>query len=357
MIKLLLILCNCVACQYRYAETSERYADFVWTASARRTALLAALAYAYGEPVLLVGETGVGKTTICQILAEMNAKRLNIVNCHMHTEAADFLGSMRPVRTAAAPPVTTGAESDAEAPRREKQLFEWRDGPLVDALKHGMDFLIDEISLADDSVLERLNSLLEEERTLLLAENIGSGGGGASTSDGSIKAHAAFRLVATMNPSGDFGKKELSAALRNRFTEIWCTQGGNGSDERRLICSHRLTIVDQRAKPVCVDTIDAFARWLPTQTFATNKHNTLSIRDLIAWIEFINVASSGHGQQQQQQQQGEQISDVRVHMHPIQALVHGACLVFVDSLSDESRRGACMRFLFDQIDASVKITG
>lgn len=24
-----------------------------------------------------------------------------------------------------------------------------------------------------------------------------------------------------MNPSGDFGKRELSPALRNRFTEIW----------------------------------------------------------------------------------------------------------------------------------------
>eukprot|EP00976_Prorocentrum_cordatum_P110011 1195120-Prorocentrum_minimum.AAC.4 len=27
--------------------------------------------------------------------------------------------------------------------------------------------------------------------------------------------------MATMNPGGDFGKKELSPALRNRFTEIW----------------------------------------------------------------------------------------------------------------------------------------
>ncbi len=25
-----------------------------------------------------------------------------------------------------------------------------------------------------------------------------------------------------MNPSGDHGKRELSPALRNRFTEIWC---------------------------------------------------------------------------------------------------------------------------------------
>lgn len=26
-----------------------------------------------------------------------------------------------------------------------------------------------------------------------------------------------------MNPSGDHGKRELSPALRNRFTEIWVT--------------------------------------------------------------------------------------------------------------------------------------
>lgn len=36
-----------------------------------------------------------------------------------------------------------------------------------------------------------------------------------------ITAHPNFFLLATMNPGGDFGKKELSPALRNRFTEIW----------------------------------------------------------------------------------------------------------------------------------------
>ncbi len=289
-----------------------------------------------------MGETGVGKTTICQILAEMNHKSLNIVNCHMHTEAADFLGSMRPVRATSATDSTT------------KQLFEWRDGPLVDALKNGMDFLVDEISLADDSVLERLNSLLEEERTLLLAENVG----GEETS--AIKAHTAFRLVATMNPSGDFGKKELSAALRNRFTEIWCTQSGQqdgsngGGSERRLICSQRLSISDERVKRTCVDTIDAFACWLPAQTFAAK--STLSIRDLIAWIQFVNVAS-GAGVKQHPTGASETSVHDAAGMHPVRALVHGACLVFVDSLSDEMRRAACMRFLFEQIDTSLKAHG
>lgn len=36
-----------------------------------------------------------------------------------------------------------------------------------------------------------------------------------------VTAHEDFFVLATMNPGGDYGKKELSPALRNRFTEIW----------------------------------------------------------------------------------------------------------------------------------------
>ena len=88
------------------------------------------------------------------------------------------------------------------------KLFEWCDGPLVCALKDGSSFLMDEISLADDSVLERLNSVLETEKTLVLAEK---GGNGEFEKDEIevITAHENFRLMATMNPGGDFGKKEV----------------------------------------------------------------------------------------------------------------------------------------------------
>ena len=50
------------------------------------------------------------------------------------------------------------------------KLFEWTDGPLVRAMLEGMVLLIDEISLADDSVIERANSVLEEDKRLLLPE-------------------------------------------------------------------------------------------------------------------------------------------------------------------------------------------
>lgn len=70
----------------------------------------------------------------------------------------------------------------------------------------GGSLLIDEISLADDSVLERLNSVLEPERKLLLAERVNDGIDKESLE---IAAHPDFSVFATMNPGGDFGKKEV----------------------------------------------------------------------------------------------------------------------------------------------------
>jgi midasin (ATPase involved in ribosome maturation) len=52
------------------------------------------------EPVLLVGETGTGKTTVCQMAALMRGQRLHILNCNQHTETSDFLGGFRPTRHA-----------------------------------------------------------------------------------------------------------------------------------------------------------------------------------------------------------------------------------------------------------------
>lgn len=52
----------------------------------------------HSEPALLVGDTGTGKTTVCQMLALMRGQRLHIINCNQHTETSDFLGGFRPVR-------------------------------------------------------------------------------------------------------------------------------------------------------------------------------------------------------------------------------------------------------------------
>lgn len=87
-------------------------------------------------------------------------------------------------------------------------LFEWVDGPLVCAMKQGCMLLLDEMSLAEDAVLERLNSVLEPSRTITLAEKGGEGpvcaheAGTEQSLSSEVKADEHFRIFATMNPGG-----------------------------------------------------------------------------------------------------------------------------------------------------------
>lgn len=51
-----------------------------------------------------------------------------------------------------------------------RKMFEWKDGILLKAMKEGDIILFDEISLAEHSVIERLNSVLEDKRRILVPE-------------------------------------------------------------------------------------------------------------------------------------------------------------------------------------------
>jgi midasin (ATPase involved in ribosome maturation) len=185
------------------------YIHVVWTSQMKRLFCLVARCLEVKEPVLLVGSTGCGKTTVCQILSVLLQQNLHILNCHQNTETADFLGGLRPVRSHTDEPDASESLPTSESlpSSSSPKIFEWCDGPLITSMVRGDMFLIDEVSLADDSVLERINSVLEPSRRLLLAEK-----GGKSIE--ATVAHESFRILATMNPGGDFGKKELSPALR-----------------------------------------------------------------------------------------------------------------------------------------------
>ena len=51
----------------------------------------------FKEPVLLVGETGNGKTTVVQRLAQLAGKRLIVQNLNQQSDSSDFLGGYKPV--------------------------------------------------------------------------------------------------------------------------------------------------------------------------------------------------------------------------------------------------------------------
>lgn len=321
----------------RIPLTVQSAGGVVWTSAMRRLFVLVSEALKNNEPVLLVGETGCGKTQICQVIAEAFGRPLNIYNAHSNTETGDLIGSQRPIRNRAelAEQVrdnwasliaseelepsqnSLGVDEIAarfanleksnyalEAVERVRNsigayqsLFTWGDGSLVRSMKTGEHFLLDEISLADDSVLERLNSVLEPSRTILLAEK--------GSVDNLVVANPSFQFLATMNPGGDYGKRELSAALRNRLTEIWVPPLSQEADI--------LPVVENKLRPGLKELARVmlkFAVW-----FRSTFHNTSSIviplRDLLAWADFVNGATAV----------GEEL-----------ALVHGAFMVYIDSI-------------------------
>ena len=309
----------------------------IWTHSMRRLYTLVSNALKYHEPVLLVGETGCGKTTICQVVSETMRIKLHMVNAHQNMETGDLIGSQRPVRDKASAQLQLSdaliaamqesghykvdwqndlemltAEFERlikEAPESVSQqarlkversrtkanaLFEWADGSLVQAMREGQHYLLDEISLADDSVLERLNSVLEAGRSLLLAEK--------GSNDVLVTASSNFEFLATMNPGGDYGKRELSPALRNRFTEIWVPRL---ADENELLEIVRAKLPSPKAN--LARPMVTFAAWYAS-TYGTNAA-TISIRDILTWTGFINLFTAAA---------------------PGLAVLHGAAMVYLD---------------------------
>lgn len=162
-----------------------KFQDIVWTPSMIRLFALLFTSVSNGESPLLVGVSGAGKTTSVELIAAIMAQQLVQVNLHKHTESADFIGSLRPLRSResmhahlsvlkeyAATTTNVDKAVYAEIKRLETtlgtKLFEWEDGPILNCMKRGHILLLDEVSLADESVLERLNSVLRHLASSLL---------------------------------------------------------------------------------------------------------------------------------------------------------------------------------------------
>ncbi len=321
------------------AQLSEAMA---WTPAMRRLFSLVEACMNHKEPALLVGETGCGKTSVCQLLALLRGQKLRILNCHQHTETGDFLGGFRPTR----PTDVDGEEgADGVVDKKGAAPFAWEDGPLIKAMRDGDILLVDELSLAEDSVLERLNSVLEPGRTLTLPEK-----GGSEVEE--LVAHPNFLLLATMNPGGDFGKKELSPALRNRFCEIWVGATGDVS-EMEQICVRRIPEPELKPYAGHLARFWEFYREIAGRGAA---RAALLTRDLVAWAQFVRAAATGAG---------SAASGCNRRLAPAEAFAHGAYLTLLDGLGlglglpEETARGLaeqCKKFLRDELPPEVSVS-
>ena len=139
--------------------------------------------------VLLVGDTGTGKTATIRELAKEQGHKLTRINLTGQTGVDDIIGKFLV---------------------NEKGTY-WIDGLLTEAMKLGNWIIFDEINMALPDILSKLHSLLDDDRKIILNEKDGE----------IVKPHKDFRIFATMNPSDDYaGTKELNLAFLSRFGAV-----------------------------------------------------------------------------------------------------------------------------------------
>jgi len=156
------------------------------------------------EPCLLEGETSTSKTSSVLYVAHLANQPTVRVNLSGQTDTGELIGRYVPAVGVDDPSSKTGDFG--------RGGWRWQDGLVVQAMREGWWLLLDEINLAEPQVLERLNSVLEQQPSLVLTEHdnavLGAGG---------EPVHEDFRLFATMNPAEYAGRSILSPAYRNRW--------------------------------------------------------------------------------------------------------------------------------------------
>ncbi len=259
------------------------------------------------EPVLLVGETGSGKTTSVQQLAYILKKKLIVQNLSLSTDTSDLLGGYKPVtiRQLILPlyedfinlfQISFSNQKNDEYLQIVSQIFhkqKWKKliqafqkacGSYIDKLKQenissGLIQLKDRwdvfskkirrfefnltrinqgfaFSLVDGLLLQAIKKgywLLLDEINLASSETLQSL---ISVLDGKEKVvllgsgsteiitrHPNFRIFGAMNPPTDVGKRELPYSIRSRFTEIYSSEMLNSQDLSNVVSQYMVDII------------------------------------------------------------------------------------------------------------------
>lgn len=151
--------------------------------------VLSTIAYGIANrlPVLMIGETGTGKTSAIRDLAHRTNNSFRRLNLNGSTTVEEFVGKILINRDGTY----------------------WTDGILTDAMRNGHWLLIDEVNAALPEILFVLQSLLDDDGYIVLAEK---------EDKEVVRPHPNFRIFATMNPFEEYvGTKELNKAFLSRF--------------------------------------------------------------------------------------------------------------------------------------------
>lgn len=206
-------------------------------------------------PVLMIGHTGVGKTSIIRHLAVKTNNAFRRLNLNGNTTVDEFVGKM--------------------VPEEGGQGWKWVDGVLIDAMRKGHWLLLDEINAALPEILFALHSLLDDDHYVVVPEYKGE----------IVHPHPNFRIFAAMNPSHSYaGTKELNKAFLSRFPIVMQFRPLE-KDQEREILKTRFPDVKLKHVEQLVEIMDAVR-----STFLEEKTEFyISTRDSIACLNLYEM--------------------------------------------------------------------
>lgn len=211
-----------------------------------------AVAISYKMPVLLIGETGTGKTSLVRHLAYSTDNAFVRVNHNGGTTIEDIVGRWV---------INSKGET------------EWIDGILIMAMKKGYWFLADEINAAGAEINFVYHSLLDDDGRVILAEK----------GNEVVIPHKNFRFFGAMNPPTEYaGTKELNKALMSRFMVAKIDFPAPKVEQKVL--------VDRTG--VDADTAERMVRFAGEIRTLHSKEDVrfvLSTRDLLMWATMFKV--------------------------------------------------------------------
>jgi len=162
--------------------------------------------YENGLFPLLVGPKGVGKTAAIRKVAELVGKPMRTVNFSLRTREHHFLGRI---------------DTD------ENGNLYFKEGPLIKSMKEGGMLYLDEINVADGSVLIRLDEVLDYRRQINIEGQ-------------TIKADDGWWCVGSINPIDRYhtGTGELPGQLISRFPVRIYMDYPDSSTEYKIVKMH-----------------------------------------------------------------------------------------------------------------------
>jgi len=222
-------------------------------------AVAAYLALELGEPLLLEGEPGVGKTALAKALAELAGARLIRLQCHEGIDVHSALYDWDYPRQLLA---VRAAESGADAADLFRAEFLLR-RPLLEAIESAdpVVLLIDEIDRADDEFEAFLLELLSDFQVTI-------------PELGTVRAKQRPVVVLTSNRT-----RELHDALKRRCLYHWISHP-SPEREAEIVRAHLPDVDEDIARRVC----DAVARLR-----AADLYKAPGTGEAIAWARALSL--------------------------------------------------------------------